>query len=104
MPSVPIEMPSLTPPVLNRMPTHPAASAPRFTCVPRSARCMLQGFPSYQTLPMPICGLSRSDQDNPVAINIACEAPWLAGCVMREENLFSCCFDDEAVAVGMIIL
>ena len=31
MPSVPIEMPSLTPMVLNRMPTSPAATTPSFT-------------------------------------------------------------------------
>jgi hypothetical protein len=39
---------------------------------------------------MPTCGLFRSSQVSPVAISIACEAPWLAGCVMREENLFNC--------------
>ena len=33
MPSVPIEMPSVTPIVLNRMPTRPAAATPFFTFV-----------------------------------------------------------------------
>ena len=32
MPSVPMEMPSLTPTVLKRMPTMPAAATPSFTC------------------------------------------------------------------------
>ena len=53
---------------------------------------MLHGFPSYQTLPIPTCGLFKSVQDNPVAINIACDAPWLAGWVMREEYRFNIFF------------
>src|SRR5689334_11915387 len=50
---------------------------------------MLQGLPSYQTEQMPICGLSRSSGLSPVAMSIACEAPWLAGCVIRLEYLFN---------------
>ena len=57
MPSVPIEMPSLTPMVLNRMPTRPAAPTPFLSpSAARSFRCMLQVLPSYQTLAMPTCG------------------------------------------------
>ena len=43
MPSVPIEMPSLTPIVLNRMPTMPAASTPSFTCAARSMQVHVAG-------------------------------------------------------------
>src|SRR5690349_6154371 len=50
---------------------------------------MLHGLPSYHTLPMPIWGLSRSAHESPVAISMACDAPWLAGWVIREENLFN---------------
>src|SRR5688500_17424353 len=89
MPSVPIEMPSDTPTVLNRMATMSACSTPRFTWLPRSARCMLHGLPPYQTAPIPTCGLFRSSHDKPVAISIACDAPWLAGWVMRDEYLLS---------------
>ncbi len=42
MPLVPIEMPSLTPIVLNRIPTMPAACTPFFTSLASSCRCMLQ--------------------------------------------------------------
>ena len=66
MPSVPIEMPSLTPIVLNRMPTRPAATTPCLTCAARSFRCMLHVLPSYQTLAMPTCGLSMSASVSPV--------------------------------------
>ncbi len=88
MPSVPIEMPSLTPTVLKRIPTQPACSTPRFTWTARSARCMLHGLPSYQTLPMPTCGLARSAHDSPVAISIACDAPRLGSWVISYEYLF----------------
>ena len=67
MPSVPIDMPSLTPMVLYRMPISPAACTPSLTLVARSSRCMLQLLPSYQTLAMPICALSKSAFSNPVA-------------------------------------
>src|SRR3569623_1046330 len=89
MPSVPIEMPSDTPTVLNRIATPPAASTPRFTWLPRSARCMLHGLPSYQTAPMPTCGLARSSTVRPVAMSIAWLAPCEAGWVMREEYRLS---------------
>src|SRR3954467_1725449 len=85
MPSVPIEMPSLTPIVLNLIPTHPPAVTPRLTWSASVFRCMLHGLPSYQTLAIPTCGLSRAAGDRPVARSIACDAPWIAGCVIREE-------------------
>ena len=56
IPSVPIEIPSLTPIVLNRNPTIPAACTPVFTCSASCMRCMLHGLPSYQTDEMPTCG------------------------------------------------
>ncbi len=67
MPSVPMEMPSLTPMVLKRMPTNPAVVTPCFTFAARSRRCMLQGLPSNQTLAMPTWGFWRSASVMPVA-------------------------------------
>src|SRR4051794_4457597 len=85
MPSVPIEMPSLTPIVLNLIPTHPPAVTPALTWSASLFRCMLHGLPSYQTLAIPTCGLSRSAADRPVASSIAWDAPWIAGWVIWEE-------------------
>jgi hypothetical protein len=53
IPSVPIDVPSETPTVLNRRPTRPASFTPSFTAAARSSRCMLHGLPSNQTLAMP---------------------------------------------------
>ena len=50
---------------------------------------MLQLLPSYQTLAMPTCGLFMSSAVIPVAYSIACEAPWLLGCVIWLLYLFS---------------
>ena len=83
MPSVPIEMPSLTPTVLKRRPFSPAACTPSFTFAARSSRCMLQLLPSYQTLEMPTCAFAKSSSVKPVAYSCAWEAPWLFGWVMR---------------------
>ena len=83
MPSVPIEMPSLTPIVLNRMPTMPAATTPSRTLAANLSRCMLQVLPSYHMLAIPTCGLSRSAGCRPVPRSMACEAPCERGCVMR---------------------
>ena len=67
MPSVPIEMPSETPIVLNRIPTRSAATTPSFTFAARSFRCMLQELPSYQTLEIPTWALFMSASVRPVA-------------------------------------
>ncbi len=67
MPSVPMEIPSLTPTVLKRMPIMPAASTPSLTFAASSSRCMLQGLPSYQTLAIPTWALSMSFSVMPVA-------------------------------------
>ena len=67
MPSVPMEMPSDTPMVLNRRPTSPASATPRFTWTARSPRCMLHGLPSYQQAAMPTWALVRSSGVRPVA-------------------------------------
>jgi len=67
MPSVPIEMPSLTPMVLNRIGTMPALPTPSRTFAPRSFRCMLHGLPSNQLATIPTCGLSKSASVKPVA-------------------------------------
>ncbi len=82
-------MPSLTPIVLNRIPTHSASVAPAFTCSASVLRCILHGLPSSQTLTMPTCGLSRSASLKPVASNIACDAPWIGGWVIWDEKGFS---------------
>src|SRR5687768_4330077 len=79
IPSVPIEMPSLTPIVLNRMPTNPDACTPSLTLAARVLRCMLQVFPSYQTLAMPIWALFMSASVMPVPYSMACDAPWDRG-------------------------
>ena len=50
---------------------------------------MLQVLPSHHMLAMPTCGFCRSVGVRPVPYSIACEAPWLRGCVMRELNLLS---------------
>jgi hypothetical protein len=83
IPSVPIEIPSLTPIVLNRMPTRPAATTPTRTSAARRSRCMLQVLPSYHMLAMPTCGLSRSAGWRPVPRSMACDAPCERGWVMR---------------------
>src|SRR5262245_24619410 len=108
IPSVPIEIASLTPTVLKRMPTMPAAATPSFTCSARSSRCMLQGLPSNQTLEMPTCGLSMSASVSPVPYSIACDAPCDLGCVTRALNLLSCAMPssgslaDDAARVGAV--
>src|SRR4051794_18036589 len=84
-----MEMPSLTPIVVKRSPTQPAAATPSLARAARSFRCMLQGLPSYQHDAMPTCALSRSAGVRPVAMSIACDAPWTAGWVILEEYLFS---------------
>src|SRR6476660_7011824 len=82
-------MPSLTPMVLNRSPTRPAACTPSLTYPASLSRCMLQVFPSHHMLQMPTCGFCRSVGVRPVPYNIACDAPWLRGCVILELYLFS---------------
>ena len=89
MPSVPIDIPSLTPIVLKRMPSRPAASTPCFTFAARSRRCILQVLPSYHMLAMPTCALSISASVIPVPYNIAWDAPCDFTCVIRELYLFS---------------
>jgi hypothetical protein len=83
-------MPSLTPMVLKRIPTNPAADTPSFTFTPKSSKCILQVLPSYQTLAIPTCALSISSRVMPVPYSIACEAPCERGCVIRELYLFNC--------------
>ncbi len=89
MPSVPMEMPSLTPIVLKRNPTMPAATTPSLTFSARCNKCMLQGLPSYHTLAMPTCGFAMSGSVMPVAYSMACDAPCALGCVMWELYLLS---------------
>src|SRR4030095_6317145 len=87
MPSVPIDNPSLTPTVLKRRPTSPAACTPSLTAALRRSRCMLQVLPSYHMLQMPTCGFCRSASVRPMPYSIACDPPWLRGWVTREEYL-----------------
>src|SRR5262249_21948117 len=97
IPSVPIEMPSLTPIVLNRIPTIPHSCTPSLTFSASLLRCMLQVFPSYQTLAIPTWALFMSASVSPVPYNIACEAPCERGCVMRELYLL-------IIAVGVAVV
>src|SRR5688572_22560635 len=89
MPPVPIESPSLTPTVLKRSPTSPEADTPSLICAASRSRCMLQVLPSYHMLQMPTCGFCKSASVKPTPYSIACDAPWLRGCVTREEYLFT---------------
>src|SRR5258706_15898594 len=82
-------MPSLTPIVLNRRPTRPAACTPSLTSAASLSRCMLQVLPSHHMLQMPTCGFWRSAGVRPVPYSIACDAPWLRGWVIRELYLFA---------------
>src|SRR5436190_21833035 len=75
--------------VLKRMPTRPAGPAPALTSAARRSRCMLQVLPSYHMLQMPTCGFCRSADVRPMPYSIACDAPWLRGCVTRAEYLFN---------------
>ena len=69
---------------------------PCFTSPERSIRCMLQGLPSNHTEQMPTWGKAIVSGVNPVAYNIAWEAPWLGGSVMMREYLFKISFSPSA--------
>ena len=103
MPLVPMEMPSLTPIVLNRNGTKPAWRTPSFTASESSRRCMLHVLPSYQTEEIPTWGFVRSSSERPTPRSIAWEPPWDLGSVTRELYLFSfiSCF---VVVVGVVIV
>src|SRR4030095_12694854 len=88
MPSVPIDNPSLTPTVLKRRPTSPAACTPSLTLAASRSRCMLQVLPSYHMLQIPTWAFCKSASVRPMPYSIACDAPWLRGCVTRDEYLF----------------
>mmetsp|Transcript_20682 Transcript_20682/g.48645 ORF Transcript_20682/g.48645 Transcript_20682/m.48645 type:complete len:205 (-) Transcript_20682:386-1000(-) len=88
IPEVPMEIPSDTPTVLKRMPTQSAPTTPSLTYSESSRRCMLQGFPSYQTEQIPTCGLSMSSSVMPVAYSMAWELPWTAGWVRTRLHRF----------------
>ena len=82
IPGVPIEMPSLTPIVLNIKPTTPLFMVPSLTNFARSFKCMLQGFPSYPVLAIPTMGLLKSSLVSPIACSMACAAGCVGSCVM----------------------
>src|SRR2546423_4688035 len=67
IPVVPIEMASETPIVLNCIGASPACETPSLTTLESFMRCMLQGFPLYQTDDIPTCGLSMLDSGRPLA-------------------------------------
>ena len=71
IPGVPIDIPSLTPIVLNISPTPFDSLTPFLAFVASSFRCMLQGFPSYPVLAMPIKGFLKSSFFNPIACSMA---------------------------------
>src|SRR5690606_38107336 len=89
MPSVPIEMPSLTPMVWNIRPLSPAAFTLAFTRAARSFRCMLHVLPSLPVLAMPTCAFPMSSSVKPVAYSMALEAGCDTISVRRELYLFS---------------
>ena len=70
-----MEIPSLTPIVLNINPTYSDAEILFLILTDKSFKCMLQGLPSYPVLAIPMNGLSKSSSDKPIACNIA----WAAG-------------------------
>jgi hypothetical protein len=49
---------------------------------------MLHGLPSYHMLQMPTWAFCMSAGVRPVPYSIACDAPWLRGCVICDEYLF----------------
>merc|ERR1712230_55801 len=68
MPFVPILIPSLTPIVLNCMPTKPAFCTLFLIAWLRSKRCMLQGLPLNQTDEMPTWAFLRSASLRPSSL------------------------------------
>ena len=129
MPSVPMEIPSLTPIVLKRNPVNPASltpgcykrnfddirlltkssavrkrALPVLTSADRSMRCMLQGLPSNQTEQIPTWGRAIVSGVRPVAYNIAWEAPWLGGSVIIREYLFKISFSASACKVVALLM
>ena len=82
-------IPSLTPIVLNRMPTSPASLTPSFTFVANSSRCMLQGLPSHPVETIPTCAFFKSLVVRPIACNIACAAGNSSFCVSVLLYLFN---------------
>src|SRR5690606_13112103 len=89
MPSVPMEMPSLTPMVWNIRPLSLAAVTLALTRAARSFRCMLHGLPSQPVLATPTWALPMSSSEKPVAYSIALEAGWDTISVRRELYLLS---------------
>ena len=61
-----VALPSLTPTVLKRRPTHPASSTPSLTAFASSRRCMLQVLPSYHMAAMPTWAFCMSASVRPV--------------------------------------
>src|SRR3989338_6882738 len=90
IPSVPIEMPSLTPMVLKQSPT---IFFPSFTLSlmsrARSFRWKLQEFPSHHMLTMPAWGSRRSCASRPAPWSMAWEAAWERGSVTRRLYMLS---------------
>src|ERR1043165_8857896 len=71
MPSVPIEMPSLTVMVLKMTALPPALSAPVAAALARPLMCMLHGVTIAQVEAMPICGLVKSSTVKPTGYSMA---------------------------------
>ena len=74
IPSVPFEIPSLTPIVLKIKPTKSAFQTPFLTSLAKSFKCMLHVFPSYPMLTIPICAFFKSSSVKPIPYSIACAA------------------------------
>ena len=74
IPGVPIEIPSLTPIVLNTNPTKDWSFTPTLISCAKLLRCILHGLPSYPVEAIPIKGFSKSSLVIPIACNMACAA------------------------------
>ncbi|GAK51090.1 hypothetical protein U14_02332 [Candidatus Moduliflexus flocculans] len=89
IPSVPIEMPSLTPIVWKIRPTNPASCTPRLTSFANSFRCMLHGLPSQPMLAIPTWAFCISSSVMPIPYSIACEPTCERFCVNCALYLFN---------------
>src|SRR5690606_16018698 len=89
MPSVPMEMPSLTPMVWNIRPTIPFAFTRFLISLANPFRCMLHGLPSQPVLAMPTCALCMSSSVRPMAWSMALEPGCDTISVRRELYLLS---------------
>lgn len=100
IPLVPMEIPSDTAIVLNRIDLSPAFSTESEQILLNSSKCILHGFPDHQHEPTPTWPLEKSSVLKPVAYNCAREAPWDLDVVITEEYLL--CFFNTFRVVRLV--